>query len=123
MRDSFEEHHEPVQRRTEDLYVIILIDKIDVADATAVGGDKLFVTGRSFVAAVGGKHALEAHADALDCLDWGPAGGAQEIKADDAIAVDVGVHRNRAGSIGRGGTFDELDLRRLWKDCVSLERI
>jgi hypothetical protein len=93
-----------------NLYIVILIDEVDITDATAVGGNELLVTGGSLIAIVGGKHALKAHADALNCLHWGPAGGAQEIKADNAIAVDMGMHWDCAGCASGVRTLDELDL-------------
>ena len=93
-----------------NLYVVILVDKVDVTDTTAVGGNEFLVASGSLITIVGGKHALKAHADALDCLYWRPTGGTQEVKADNAIAVDVGMHRDRAGCAGGGGTLDELDL-------------
>ena len=93
-----------------NLYVVILVDKVDVTDATAVGGNKFLVAGGSLITIVGGKHALKAHADALNCLYWRPTGGTQEVKADNAIAVDVGMHWDRAGCAGGGRTLDELDL-------------
>lgn len=93
-----------------NLYIVILIDKVNVTDAAAIGGNELLVTGGSLITIVGGKHALEAHADALDCLYWGPTGGTQEIKADNAIAVDVGMHWDCTGCASGGRTLDELDL-------------
>jgi hypothetical protein len=93
-----------------DLYIVILVDKVDVTDATAVGGNELLVTGRSLIAIVGGKHALKAHADALNCLYGRPTGGTQKVKADNSIAVDVRVHWDRAGCAGGGRTLNELDL-------------
>lgn len=96
--------------RARNLYVVILVDKVDVTDATAVGGNEFLVAGRSLITIVGGKHALKAHADALNCLYRRPTGGTQEVKADNAIAVDVGMHWDRAGCAGGGRTLDELDL-------------
>lgn len=60
------------------------------------------VPGRSLVLRVAGQHALQAHADALDVLHRTPAGGAEEVEADDAVAVDVWMHGDGAGRRGRG---------------------
>ena len=45
------------------------------------------------------QHALDAHADALDGLDGGPALGPEQVETDDPIRVDVWVDWDRA----RGG--------------------
>lgn len=102
--------------RPPSLYIVVLVDKVDVADATAVGGDEFLVTGGSFVAGIGGQHALQTHANALDVLHGRPTGRAEEIEADNAVAIDVGVDGNRAGCTGRGVAFDELDLWGFWWD-------
>lgn len=73
------------------LDVCILIDEPDVAGPLCVPAYEFFVAGGSFVLGVARQHALDAHADALDVLDWAPALGAEQIEADDAIGVDVGV--------------------------------
>ena len=93
-----------------NLYVVIFVDKVDITDATAVGGNEFLVAGGSLITIVGGKHTLKAHTDALNCLYWRPTGGTQEVKADNAIAVDVGMHWDCAGCAGGGSTLDELDL-------------
>lgn len=62
------------------------------------------------VAAVARQHALQAHAHALDVLHGAPARLVQQIKADDAVAVHVRVHRDRPRRVGE---WDERHLRRL----------
>lgn len=82
------------------LYVIILVYERDIPNTTAIIRHELTVTRRPLILRVSCQHTLDAHADALDCLHGGPAGGAEQIEADDAVAVDVGVHWDRAGSVG-----------------------
>jgi hypothetical protein len=57
-------------------YIIIVIHEVDIARPAAVIRHKLPIALRALVARVGGQHALDAHADALDGLHGRPAGGA-----------------------------------------------
>jgi hypothetical protein len=97
-------------------YVVILIDKRDISNSAAIVSNKFTVTGRPLVARVGRQHALDTHADAFASLHRGPARRAKKVKAYDAVAVDVWMHRDRSGCIRRGGQLDELDFRRFY-DC------
>lgn len=72
--------------------------------------DEFLVAGWSLVTVVGSKHALEAHADTFDGLNGRPASRSEEIEANDSVAVDVGVHRDRARGAGRSVTLNKLDL-------------
>lgn len=83
-------------RQTKTLHFIIVVEKVNVSGSQTVASHKLLVSRWSLVLNVAGQHALQAHADALDVLDWTPALVAEEIEADDAIRVDVGVYRYRA---------------------------
>ena len=69
----------------------------------AVPPDELLVAWRSLVLGVPCQHALQAHAHALDVLHGAPALLAEEVEADDAVGVDVGVHRDRSvGQVDEG---------------------
>lgn len=75
-------------------HIIILVDERNISDAPTVVCHELAVTRGSLIARVCGQHALDAHTHALDGLYGRPAGGTEEIEADDAVTVDVGVHGN-----------------------------
>ena len=94
-----------------DSYVVVLIDEVDIADTAAVVSDEFLVAGWPLVTVVRSQHALEAHADTFDSLNWRPAGRSEQIEANDSVAVDVGMHGNRAGGAGRRVTLNKLDLR------------
>lgn len=74
-----------------------------------VPSHEIFIARRSFVLGVSRQHALDAHADALDILHGAPALRAQQVEADDAVGVNMGVDGN--DSIGRG---DECHFRRFY---------
>jgi len=66
---------------------------------------EILVPRGALVLRVARQHALQAHAHALDVLHGRPAGRAEEVEADDAVAVDVGVDGDSTddGGAGRGG--------------------
>lgn len=57
---------------------------------------------------------MDTHADAFNRLHRRPAGRAEEVEADDAVAIDVGVHGDGPWGIGCTGEFDKLDF---WWFC------
>jgi hypothetical protein len=73
---------------------------------------KILVPRGPLVLRVARQHALQAHAYALDVLHGRPAGRAEEVETDDAVAVDVGVDGDFAdeggGVWGRGGGGGEV---------------
>ena len=78
-----------------------MVEKVNVFRPQAVGFHKLLVPWRPLVLGVAREHALQAHANALNILYWAPALLAEEVQADDAVAVDVRVHGDLA--FGGGG--------------------
>lgn len=72
------------------------------------------VTRWPLVLGVGGQHTLEAHADTFHSLYRRPTRLAQKIKADDAVAVNVWVHRDSPGCLRGGWECDKLDF---WGLC------
>lgn len=82
------------------LYVIILIDKRNITDPATIIRHELTIPRRPLVPRVRRQHTLYAHADALDRLHGRPAGRAEQVETDDAVAVDVGVHWDWAWGVG-----------------------
>lgn len=68
-----------------------MILKPDIPRPLRVQPHKVVVPGRPLVLRVARQHALQAHAHALDVLHGRPAGRAEQIETDDAVAVDVRV--------------------------------
>lgn len=89
--------------------VVVIIHEVDVARPALIIRDEVGISRGSFIARVGGQHALNAHADALDRLDGRPASRAEEVETDDAVAVDVRVDGDGARGVGGFG-LDELDF-------------
>lgn len=77
---------------------VVVVVKLNVPGPLPVPADELLVARRAFVLGVARQHALQAHAHALDVLDGAPPLLAEEVEADDAVGVDVRVHRD--GSVG-----------------------
>jgi hypothetical protein len=97
------------------LDIVVVIKEVDVPYSPSVVADKLSVALRTLISGIRRQHALYTHADTLHRLHRRPARGTEQVEANDAVAVDMGVHWNRSRSVRRGGKFDELNLRRLWK--------
>lgn len=74
-----------------------MIIKINVPRTLPVRFHKLSIPRRPLVLCVSGQHGLQTHAHAFDVLHGRPAGGAEEVETDYAVAVDVGVHGDVAG--------------------------
>jgi len=74
------------------------------------------------------QHALHAHADALHVLDGAPAGAAEQVEADDAVAVDVRVHGDGPRGLGAGdeddfGDFDGVVAREAEAQAEGLREV
>lgn len=69
-----------------------MVVEVDVSGSQPVALHEVLVSRWSLVLDVAGQHALQAHADALDVLDRTPTLMTEEIEADDAVRVYVGVH-------------------------------
>jgi len=69
-------------------------EEINVSRPPDVRPAKRLVPRRPLVLAVAREHALDAHADTLDVVDGRPALPVQQVEADDAVAVDVGMGGN-----------------------------
>lgn len=63
--------HEAAQRH--HLYVVVLVDEIDIPNTPAVVRYKVLITRRAFVLVICSQHTLDAHADALGSLHGRPA--------------------------------------------------
>lgn len=85
------------------LDIIILVYERDISNSTSIEGHKFTIAGWAFVTGISCKHALQTHANAFHCLDRGPSARAQEIETYDAVAVDMRVHGDRTGCVGRCG--------------------
>ncbi len=75
---------------------MIVIIEMNIPRTLQVAPHKLFIPRRTFVLVVARQHALDAHAYALDVLHGAPALIAQQVQTDDAVGVDMGVHRDGA---------------------------
>lgn len=62
-------------QRHSHSHIIVVVEEIDIPRPTAVIRHEFTIPGGPLVARVGRKHALDAHADALDRLNGRPAGG------------------------------------------------
>ena len=80
----------------------IFIAKPDIPRSLRIPLYKLLVPRRTLILGISRQHTLQTHGHALDVLDGTPAGGAEEIEADDAVGVDVRVDGDFAGR-GCGG--------------------
>ena len=85
---------------------IILINKPDIPRPLRVPPHKLLVSRRPLRLLIPRQHALNTHAHALDVLHRAPALVAEEIEADDAVAVDVGMKGDGARGLGEGKEGD-----------------
>lgn len=86
-----------------------MVVEVDVSWPQAVSSHELLIARRSLVFGVACQHALDAHADALNILYRAPSLTTQKVEADDAIRIDVRVHRYRSVvQLYKG------DLRRLY---------
>lgn len=74
----------------------VVVVEVDVPGPQPVPPHKLLVAGRALVLGVAREHALYAHADTLDILHGAPALLAEEVEADEAVGVYVGMDRDRA---------------------------
>lgn len=100
--------------------IIIIILKVNIPRPTAIRNHEIAVPRRPLVARIRRQHTLDTHADALDRLHGRPPGRAEQVQADNSVAVDVRVDGDWAPGV-RGccccccccGEFDELDLRGL----------
>lgn len=112
----------------------ILINKPNIPGPLRIPPHKLLIPRRPLGPRVPRQHALDAHAHAFDILNGAPALGPKEIKADDAVAVDVGVEGDGAGRLGEGeegyfrgfcwvcvsfggGNHLGVGLKRRWEGC------
>lgn len=87
-----------------------MIVEVDISWPQSVASNELVISRWSFVLLVASQHALYAHTHALDVLHWTPALTAEQIETNDAVRIDVGMHRNR--SLGR---LNECDLGGLYR--------
>lgn len=53
--------------------------------------DKILIALRPLLLRITREHTLQAHAHALDIVDWGPTGAVEQVEADDAVGVNVWV--------------------------------
>lgn len=86
----------------------VVVIEVDVLGTQAVPPHKFLVAGRPLVLSVTRQHALDAHAHTLDVLDGTPALLAEKVEADDAVGVDVRVHRDGAVVQLREDNFGRL---------------
>lgn len=82
--------------RSPPLHGIVVVEELNVAGPQFVAPHKVRVAGRSLVFVVTSQHALNAHTHTLDALDGAPARLSEEVEADDAVGVDMGMHRDWA---------------------------
>lgn len=96
--------------------IVIVILEVNIPRPTAIRSNEIAVPRRPLVARVRRQHTLNTHADALDRLHGRPSSRAEQVQADNPVAVDVRVDGDWAPGV-RGcccccccGQFDELDL-------------
>ena len=92
-----------------------MVVEIDIPRSEPVCPYELLVAGRPLILRVPCQHALQAHAHTLDILHGAPALLSEEIEADDAVGVDVGMYWD--GSIGQ---MDEGDLWGFYEEVARL---
>nr|POF07879.1 hypothetical protein CFP56_66171 [Quercus suber] len=73
-----------------------MIQEVDVSRSLPVTTHKLLVPRRPFGLGVTRQHALNTDTDALNIVHGAPALRVQQIEADYAVGVDVGVQRHTA---------------------------
>lgn len=78
----------------------VLVHKSNISWPLRISPYEILVARRSFILGVASQHTLNAHADALNILDGAPALGAEEVKANDAVGIDVWVDGD--------GTFGDM---------------
>lgn len=71
---------------------VIVEDEVHIARTQTISSDEVGIARWSFVLAVACEHALNTQTYALHTLDRRPALAAEQVQADDAIGVDVGMH-------------------------------
>ena len=86
-----------------NLYIIIIILKPNIPRPPLITRHKLLIPRGPFILGIRRQHALDAHADTLDRLHGRPAGTAEQVETDDAVAVDVRVDGDREGGCFWGG--------------------
>ena len=70
--------------------------------------DEVLIALRPLLLGVTRQHTLQAHTDALDVVDGGPAGAVEQVEADDAVGVDVWVPGYRVGFVAEEDYFGGL---------------
>ena len=80
-------------------YFVVVVVKVNVARPLTVGPNKLGVSRWTLILGIASQHALETHANTLDILYGAPALGPEEVKANNAIGIDVRMYGYR--SIGK----------------------
>jgi hypothetical protein len=91
-------------------YRVVVVVELDIPWAQPITPHKFFVSWWTLVLGIASQHTLDAHADALHVLDRTPALLAQKIETDEAVGVDMGMHRN--------WPVRELDKCDLWRFYV-----
>lgn len=106
------------------LHIVVVVKEIDIPGPPSIVVDEIGITWGPFIPRVRSQHALDTHADALDGLNRRPPRGTQQIQADDAIAVDMGMDRNRTRGIRCSWHLDKLHFRRLyiWETWLAAAR-
>lgn len=95
-----------------------MVIKVNISRSSPIIGHEIRISLRTLVLGVPRQHTLQAHADTLNILHGRPALLPQKIQTDDAVGVDVRVHRDgpvRGGHEGYFGWF-------WWGGC-SLELV
>lgn len=89
------------------LYCTVVEYKLHVSRSRAVGFNELFVAFWSLVFGIAREHTLNTHTDTFGTLYWTPALCSQKVEANNAVRVDMRVHRD-----GTVWSLFKSDLRR-----------
>jgi hypothetical protein len=82
---------------------IVVVIEVNVSWPKPIAPDEFLISRRPLILGITRQHTLYAHADALDALNWAPSLLAEQVETNDAVGVDMGMHRDRSvGKLNEG---------------------
>ena len=72
---------------------IVMEVEVDISRSSRIASHKVFIALRPLVLCIACEHALQTYANALHIVYRTPRLSVKQIEADDAVGVDVRVHR------------------------------
>jgi hypothetical protein len=83
--------------------------KTDVSRSLRIVPDKILIPRRPLLLCITCEHTLQTNTHALDIMHWAPPLSIEQVKADDAVGVDVRVPWNGVRLIFYEDYFGSLD--------------